>query len=320
MHSGLKTTISVSALALAVMMPATVRAQNRVDSDAPQADQATSESSIKPDAPSTSIQTGQPTTDTDTPPTEGGTLTDIIVTAQKRSESISKAPLAVSAIGQQAFDHLGGNNFQDVLKTVPSLSATTNGLSIRGLGGTTTQGFGAGTVAFHIDGIYVPITAPVLYDIDRIEVLRGPQGTLYGRNSTAGVVNVITARPVDRLSAMGDLGAGEGGRMTARGMINVPIFDGLAVRASGTYDYSNGSQFNPGDNYLSTGVVTPGKRGDALDHLTGRFAVRFQPISKLEWNVNVSYDRDRDLMRLLVPGYYANFPERHSAGYGARPD
>ena len=233
MHSGLKTTISLGVLAYVAMMPATAYAQSG-DTDASRADQSSSESSaIKPDAPSVSSQTGQPTADTNAPPTEGGTLTDIIVTAQKRAESISKAPLAVSAIGQQAFDRLGGNNFQDVLKTVPSLSASTNGLSIRGLGGTTTQGFGAGTVAFHIDGIYVPVTGPVLYDIDRIEVLRGPQGTLYGRNSTAGVVNVITARPVDRLSAMGDLGAGENGRMTARGMINVPIFDGLAVRASG---------------------------------------------------------------------------------------
>ncbi|MCG8402400.1 MAG: TonB-dependent receptor, partial [Firmicutes bacterium] len=116
-------------------------------------------------------------------------------------------------------------------------------ISLRGIGLQGTSSISDSGVAFYIDNNYIPRPAggtAVFYDIERIEVLRGPQGTLYGRNATGGVVNVISNRPVDELE--GEIGISAGSRNLAeiRGVINVPIADNVAGRLSAVYTEEDG--------------------------------------------------------------------------------
>jgi iron complex outermembrane receptor protein len=136
---------------------------------------------------------------TDTQPTEGA-LHDIIVTASKRSESIERTPIAVTAITSDAIQQAGITTFRDIDGRVPGLvaprqssSQTTQTYSIRGIGEPDT--FPEPAVAVYVDDVYLARTVGSLYDIpdlERVEVLRGPQGSLYGRNSSAGAIRFIT--------------------------------------------------------------------------------------------------------------------------------
>lgn len=210
----------------------------------------------------------------------GGGLADIVVTAQKRSESLSKTPLAISVIGQQNLDNVGARSFADGIKTIPSVSAGIgNTLAIRGLG-TFTQAQENGTVAYHIDGIFqnaLGQSSTALYDIQRIEVLRGPQGTLYGRNATAGVVNVLTNDAAQKFEAAGDVSYGRYNALQFRGMVNAPLNDELAVRLSGTYASSDSWQ------------VFDGRHPRGEDTLTLRLAVQGKISDRITWNGKIDY-------------------------------
>ena len=129
-------------------------------------------------------------------------IADIVVTAQKRSESAQRIPLAVTAVGGE---ELAVRQITDFEKMAPSLPNVNFGknvgfarIAIRGLGFDSTTAGQEGRVAYHTDGVYVSRPSAQLggfFDISRVEVIRGPQGTLYGRNATAGAVNVITHDP-----------------------------------------------------------------------------------------------------------------------------
>jgi len=130
-------------------------------------------------------------------------LGEIVVTASKRSENIQKAPVAVSAIGGDSIEQLKITNFRDLAGRVPGLLAprrstayTTQTYAIRGIGEIDT--YPEPTVAVYVDDVYLARTVGSLYDtpdLERVEVLRGPQGTLYGRNSSAGAIRFITKEP-----------------------------------------------------------------------------------------------------------------------------
>jgi iron complex outermembrane receptor protein len=242
------------------------------------------------------------------------TLSEIVVTAQKRAESISKAPLAITAIGQNTLDDTGSKSVADAVKTIPSLQTTTVGnLAIRGIGTSIIIPSASPAVAFHVDGVYSAtldvISAP-LWDIERIEVLRGPQGTLYGRNATAGVVNVISAKPVDGLRAFGDIAFGNFNDVTVRGVLNVPISDTLQVRASGQYEMSGGYQRNIYDN---------SGKGGQVNRFNGRLALKWQPIEQLTWNVNAALITDRGIVSTNVPNYYGAFVPSATPGNPPTP-
>ena len=166
-----------------------------------------------------------------------GSFGDIVVTAQKRAESIQDTPLSISALGAEA---LSARNITDVTgigNMAPNINVNSpNGnthISIRGIGAENTQpGFEA-SVAFHLDGVYISrpsSTADGLYDIERIEVVRGPQGTLYGRNATGGAVNVITAGPTDTLDGFGKVSLGNYGLVQTEGAVGGPLGDGISAR------------------------------------------------------------------------------------------
>src|SRR5215469_3017636 len=133
---------------------------------------------------------------------EVGQLQEVIVTAEKRTESLQKTALALSAISSQTLESTGTLNPQGLTDLVPGVEVGQNNanttFAIRGISSTTDATLGDAAVAFHLDGVFEgrPAAASGLfYDVARVEVLRGPQGTLYGRNATAGAINVVTNRP-----------------------------------------------------------------------------------------------------------------------------
>ena len=167
-------------------------------------------------------------------------LEEIVVTAQKRESTLQSEPLAVSAFSGEEIARSGGTDANVLGYIVPNLhvgeETNRDGLSmtIRGVSGTDVRNAADPTTAFHVDGSYVPrLSGPqaYFYDVERIEVLRGPQGTLYGRNSTAGVVNVITNKPeFDAFSGLAEITTGDYSLLQFNGVLNVPFSDGVAGR------------------------------------------------------------------------------------------
>jgi iron complex outermembrane receptor protein len=132
----------------------------------------------------------------------GGGIADIIVTAQRRSENLQKAAIAVSAVTGDTLVQQSITQANDLTRVVPALqvapAASFTQIYLRGVGTFGANAFAEQGVAFNLDGVYLSrpaAPAGLFYDLERVEVLKGPQGTLYGRNATGGAVNVITAKP-----------------------------------------------------------------------------------------------------------------------------
>src|SRR5690348_12999572 len=162
------------------------------------------------------------------------TIEELIVTAQKREESAQDVPIALTALSGAALEQQGVVGFSDLSTRVPSLrfgAGVTGGenvITLRGIGSQNTTSGGDSPVAYNLDGVYLARTTSVdtdFFDVNRIEVLRGPQGTLYGRNSVGGSVNVITNHPDDTFAASVDALAGDYGTYILRGWITGPIID-----------------------------------------------------------------------------------------------
>jgi iron complex outermembrane receptor protein len=160
------------------------------------------------------------------------TIGEVVVTAQFREENVQKVPIPITAIGGEALEKQGVIGFKELGTRVPSLrfgSGVTGGenvITMRGLGSQNTTPGGDSPVAYNIDGVYVQRTTsidPEFYDISRVEVLRGPQGTLYGRNSVGGSINVITNKPVSEFGAGVDAMLGNYDARTFRGYVNLPL-------------------------------------------------------------------------------------------------
>lgn len=167
---------------------------------------------------------------------------DIVVTAQKTSERLSRAPIAVSVVSQDALTRQGVDSATSLATTVPSLQLSTNGFSVRGIGNNNSFS-GYSTVATQIDGIYEPSSSVLslgLFDIGSVEVLRGPQGTVYGRNATAGVVNINTADPRATRGVTADLQIGRFNEVRARAAIDLPISDKFRLRVAGYRQVDDG--------------------------------------------------------------------------------
>jgi iron complex outermembrane recepter protein len=177
-------------------------------------------------------------------------IEEILVTAQKRSTNIQRTPTAITALsGAQLFDR-GIYDVESLATQVPNFQyGETFGvarITIRGIGN---QGFTDPSTAFHIDGIYqnnqTAASAMTFYDISQIEVLRGPQGTLWGRNSTAGAINVSTRAPVHEFELFGDMLRGSYEQWFGRGVVNIPIIqDRVALRTAVFFDQRDGYQEN----------------------------------------------------------------------------
>lgn len=167
-------------------------------------------------------------------------ISDIVVTAQRRDERLQDVPISVSAVTAKALENSGVKSSADLYRLVPSLTVnTTNGRffpRIRGIGNEITNPAYENGVATYIDGVYVASTAGgimTLSNVDRIEVLKGPQGTLFGRNSTGGLINVITRKPTQQLNAEITLGYANYQTVTADGYVTGGLTDTIAMDLAG---------------------------------------------------------------------------------------
>lgn len=165
------------------------------------------------------------------------TLGEVIITAQHISEDLQKSALAVTALNAEALSRANVSQASDLSKLVPGLNIAQGGPSsqvyLRGVGNFGTNSFADPAVAFNMDGVYISRFTGVsgnFYDVERIEVLKGPQGTLYGRNATGGAINIITKKPTKDLSGGIGLELGNYDLQRVNGFTNVPVGDELAVR------------------------------------------------------------------------------------------
>ncbi|WP_313801686.1 TonB-dependent receptor [Sphingobium sp.] len=222
-------------------------------------------------------------------PSDG--LEEIVVTAQKRSESLQKTPISIVAMTSADLEKKGIADLTDLRSQVPALqvtphpnSATTARVFIRGVGNNDDQITVDPSVAIYLDGIYIArgqgLSAEIA-EVERIEVLRGPQGSLYGRNATGGAINYITRAPtLGEFHAKQSLTFGNYDQFRSRTRINVPIGDRLAIELAYLHSEKNGFVKNPG-----TGVRQWGdQRRDGY-----RAALLWEPLDGLE--LRYSYDR-----------------------------
>ena len=240
------TALSLIALAAALAQPAA--AQTQVDTAAP--DDPTTQTSAADDVPPG----------------------DIIVTAQRREERLQDVPVAVSVISGDAIAAQGGINLENAQYLVPSLNFRKSGTSInqslyiRGVGTTTFSIAGEPSISTVVDGVVFSRAGEAfsdLVDIERIEVLRGPQGTLFGKNASAGVVNIVTRRPERDFggSFEGGVFFGEGEEYRGRGTLNVPLGENVRTRFTGFYSDYQGNIFNETVGRRVNGYKRYGVRG-----------------------------------------------------------
>lgn len=224
----------------------------------------------------------------DDTPTDAG---EIVVTAQKREQRLTDTPLSISAFGEETLIAHGTTSIADLVSTAPGLSgaqvsATQPLLTIRGIG---TNDFSIGVdpaLGIFVDEVYIGRSAGAItniFDVDRVEVVKGPQGTLFGRNTTAGAISIIRNQPKDRFEARVDAEYGSFNLFSASGLINAPISDTLAVRGSLYY------RRRDGDNRRVLG----GPAAERLDSFSARTALRYQG-ANLTYDLNVDYQRDRN--------------------------
>jgi iron complex outermembrane receptor protein len=219
-------------------------------------------------------------------------LEEIIVTAQKRAESIQDVPISVSALSAEAIRDQGIGRIEDFATSLPSVyidmrELRGTSISIRGIvSETNNPGVDQG-VGVYVDGVYMGRPTTInnsLYDLERIEVLRGPQGTLYGKNTIAGAINFITRKPGDELR--GDISASYGNYDAIRASASVsgPVVPGkFYVGVSGGIDRRDGLVKN-----LLTGTDL-----DDVDSLSGRLTAVYSENEDFELVVRVDASRDR---------------------------
>lgn len=179
---------------------------------------------------------------------EQGGLVDIVVTAQRREENLQRTAVAVDVLSGSELVDRGVSQPQELEKIVPALrvlAGNDGGVTtmIRGVGGFSGNPFGEPGVAFNLDGVYLPRNGgpnALFYDLERVEVLKGPQGTLYGRNATAGAINVITRKPERDFGVEGMVEAGNYDLWRGILALNTPLGDSAAFRIAGTISRRDG--------------------------------------------------------------------------------
>lgn len=182
---------------------------------------------------------------------DGATVTEVIVTAQKRAENIQDVPIAITALSADQLKARDVNSVRDLVTQVPAVAfgevAGTTQISARGIGFGLLTGVGENSVAFHRDGVYIPRpgAAGMLFDdAGRIEFLRGPQGTLYGRNATAGVLNVVSPRPPDAFEGQASIAGGNFDAFRASASVGGPLTSSVRARTFVQRDEHDGYVLN----------------------------------------------------------------------------
>lgn len=209
-------------------------------------------------------------------------LAEVLITARRRTEEVQAVPIPISVVGGPKIEESGSFNVNRVKELVPTVQLYSSNprnttLNIRGLGSTfglTNDGIDPG-VGFYVDGVYFARPAATtldFIDIEQIEVLRGPQGTLFGKNTTAGAFNITTRLPSFTPGGTVELGYGNYGFVQAKASVTGPLSKNLAARVSFSGTQRNGMVEN----------VTTGKFINDLNNLGFRGQLLYNPSSKVE--------------------------------------
>lgn len=220
----------------------------------------------------------------DTP--DNPALPTVTVTAEHKSENLQKTPLAISAFDEKTLEDKQIRNVRDLSGQVPNLTLNRQSISysaqtygIRGIG--ETDPIQEAAVAVYADDLYIPRAISSMLDfndVDRVEVLRGPQGTLYGRNSSAGAIRVITHDPDQQTRGFFELGGGSYDARNARLLISGPLVDNALFGSFSAIDLNrDGTVFNP----------TRGKHVNNIDIQSYRGKLRFKP-EESPWDVQLT--------------------------------
>ena len=275
------------------------------------------------------LGTGAPRpTNAQTAPAEapaGGPLQEIVVTATRHEESLSKGPISVTALTQESLDVRGIKDFQDIAKFTPGVNVDntgTNNISIRGIASTG----GAGTTGIYIDDTPIQMRAlafnpdealPKSFDIDRVEVLRGPQGTLFGAGSEGGTVRYITTQPSlikSSVYSRSELSYTEGGEANYEAGVAAggPVIDGtLGVRASVWFRHDGGwiDRINP------VTLATDEKNANYDRTVLVRLAAIWAPNERWSFTPSIYYqDRYRNDVENYWPIYSNPSQNRYVSG------
>jgi len=216
---------------------------------------------------------------------------EIVVTAQRREQSLQDVSVAVTAVSSDRLANSHVNNLQDLQTIVPSVNFGSDfnqaKIFIRGVGANTSTTGNSTGVALHVDGAYVAraeAQLTSLFDLERVEVLRGPQGTLYGRNAVGGSINLITAKPTHVLSGYARLTYGNYNQIVSEAAISGPITDTILFRVAGKTENHDGFGVNP-------------VSGDGVDDLNRRMIrgqLKFEFSPTVNWLVEGEYFRQND--------------------------
>jgi iron complex outermembrane receptor protein len=235
-------------------------------------------------------------------PSAAPAVEDIVVMARKRAESIQDVPVSITAVGAAQIERNNVVRLHDIASfspnvtlNAPTISPTNIAPFIRGIGSRSNDPSQDVPIAISIDGVYLNQIAGSMvdvFDVQQIEILRGPQGTLQGRNSPGGAINITTRRPTQEFTARGEISYGSYNAFTVRGSVSGAIVpEKLAVRAS---VYHNG-----GGGYLKS--LTTGQHFGGQKATGGRLGLLFTPTEDISLYLTADYVRDRSPQPAIRP-------------------
>jgi iron complex outermembrane receptor protein len=216
-------------------------------------------------------------------------LDEVIVKAQKMQEPLQQIPLSVTSLSSQQVEDYRLWNLKDLTGIIPNLYSSNPGdnrniISLRGIATTSYDP----TVATYIDGVNqfgLDTYIPQLFDIEQIEVLRGPQGTLYGRNAMGGVINITTKQPLNKTDGFAEINAGNYGQQRYSLGLRIPLVrDKLFLGAAGLYNAFNGFYINEFNN----------TRLDRQHSILGNYYLKYLPSNKWDITLNVKNYANRN--------------------------
>ena len=217
---------------------------------------------------------------------------EIVVTANKREQKLNDVGLTVAVVSGEALKNQQINSLSDLAQTIPSLtfSSTTNNTpvyTLRGVGFNESSLGAYPTVSVYSD--QVPLTFPALtsysaYDLERVEVLKGPQGTLFGQNATGGAINYIAVKPTDTFHAGASLSYGRFNEVIGEGYVSGPLTDTLKARLTGRTERADGWQISSS---------RPNDRNGKVENYMGRLQVAFDPSDSIRFLLNLNGWKDK---------------------------
>ncbi|HRX38022.1 MAG: TonB-dependent receptor [Amphiplicatus sp.] len=220
----------------------------------------------------------------------------IVVTARKRAESLQEVPISISTVSAAQIERLNATSLKDLKNFIPSLhysdrSALQTQITIRGVGGDSRNiGIESG-IGLYVDGVFAGRTSGYnmdLADIEQIEVLRGPQGTLFGKNTTGGAINIVTRKPSDELHANATLGYGNYDAVRFKGSVSGPISDTVSLGVTfASWDR---------DGYIKN--IYDKTKLQSEERRAGLVQLRFQPNDK--WDILLSGDATFDDQKAIL--------------------